>query len=379
VNDGAEPTPAAGTSSARRLLPWIGGAGAIALAYALRGVILPLFLAFLVAYALDPLVERLERWRIPRSVGAPLLMLALVAAVVTVIFLGVPFAVDEFGRAAERLPLELASARHRIEDLLWARFHYRLPHTWSELVAKYGDDLRSQLPDASKIGSAIIGSVSAIFVLLGTLIVPIFALYLLGDFDRIIKRSELLVPRRWAPHVADVMREIHTTLGRYVRGQLLTNLILACLYATGLSLTGVRLAIPIGVMTGLLSFIPYVGLIVGSIMATVMALLDWQGPGQIAGVLAVMATVGVLDGMVITPRIVGGSVGLKPLEVLLTMMAAGTLFGFFGVLLAVPIGAVLKILLHRAVMAYLASSFYAQPAVAPATESAPQRPEQAAE
>lgn len=380
MNDGAEPTHDAGTLNIRRLLPWVGVAAALALAYALRGVILSLFLAFLVAYALDPVVERLERWRIPRSVGAPLLMLALVAAVVTAVFLGVPLAADEFRRASERLPQEYASLRHRIEDLLWARYHYRLPTTWSELFAKYGDDLRSQMPDASKIGSAIIGSVSAIFVLLGTLIVPIFALYLLGDFDRIIKRAELLVPRRWAPHVADVMREIHTTLGRYVRGQLLTNLILACLYATGLSLTGVRLAIPIGVVTGLLSFIPYVGLIVGTVMATLMALLDWQGPGQIAGVLAVMATVGALDGMVITPRIVGGSVGLRPLEVLLTMMAAGTLFGFFGVLLAVPIGAVLKILLHRAVMAYLASSFYAQGSTPEAAQDgASSSPGQAAE
>lgn len=354
--------------TARRLLPWIGAAGALALAYALRGVILPLFLAFLVAYALDPVVDRLERWRIPRAVGAPLVMLTLVALVVTATFLGVPFAVDEFRSASERLPQELGSLRHRIEDLMWGRYHYRLPETWSELFAKYGDDLRSQLPEASKIGGAILGSVGLIFVLLGTLIVPIFALYLLGDFDRIVKQAELLVPRRWAPGVADLMREIHTTLGRYVRGQLLTNLILACLYATGLSLTGVRLAIPIGIVTGLLSFIPYVGLVLGAVLATLMALLDWHGPGQIAGVLAVMATVGVLDGMVITPRIVGGSVGLKPLEVLLTMMAAGTLFGFLGVLLAVPIGAVLKILLHRAVMAYLASSFYTLPAQPAATQ-----------
>jgi predicted PurR-regulated permease PerM len=258
-----------------------------------------------------------------------------------------------------------------------------MPATWSELFAKYGGDLRSQLPDAAKIGGAIIGSVSALFVLLGTLIVPIFALYLLGDFDRIVARAALLVPRRWepgitrlarevraallvprrwAPAVDEVMREIHTTLGRYVRGQLLTCLVLACLYAGGLSATGVRLAVPIGVLTGLLAFVPYAGLILGTMLGSLMALLDWQGPGQIAGVLVVMTTVGVLDGMVITPRIVGGSVGLKPLEVLLTMMAAGTLFGFLGVLLAVPIGAVVKILLQRAVAAYLASSFYAQPA-----------------
>ncbi|APR81391.1 Putative permease often clustered with de novo purine synthesis [Minicystis rosea] len=337
-----------------------------ALAYALRGLILPLFLAFLVAYALDPIVERLERARIPRSVGAPLLMLALVAAVVTAIFLGVPFAVSEFRQASERLPAELETLRGRIEELLWTRFHYRLPVTWTELFIKYRGELRSQLPEVSQIGSAIVGSVGMIFVLLGTLIVPIFALYMLGDFDRIVKQGALLVPRRWAPAVDELMREIHTTLGRYVRGQLLTNLILAGLYASGLSLTGVRLAVPIGLLTGMLAFIPYIGMIIGTILATLMALLDWQGPGQIAGVVGVMVTVGVLDGMLITPRIVGGSVGLKPLEVLITMMAAGTLFGWFGVFLAVPLGAVLKIFVHRGVDAYLRSEFYTRPAPAAA-------------
>jgi predicted PurR-regulated permease PerM len=200
--------------------------------------------------------------------------------------------------------------------------------------------------------------VGVIFVVLGTLIIPIFALYLLGDFNRIVARAALLVPRRYAPQVTAVVGEIHVTLGRYVRGQLITNLVLATLYAGGLALTGIRLAVPIGVLTGLLAFIPYVGLATGTLLAVLMALLDWHSSGQLAAVVVVMATVGLLDSMVITPRIVGGSVGLKPLEVLLTMMASATLFGFLGVLLAVPIGAVLKILLHRAVEAYLGSAYY---------------------
>jgi predicted PurR-regulated permease PerM len=350
----------------RRLLGAAGVALALVLAYLLRGVLLPLFLAFLVAYALDPVVGRLERVRVPRSVGAPLVMLALVAVVVTAVFVGVPIAVDEFRHASERLPQELDSLRLRMEELLWVRYHYRLPETWSELVAKYGTDLRQSLPEASKIGGAIVGSMSALLVLLGTLIVPIFALYLLGDFDRIVRRAALLVPRRWAPGVNEVVHEIHVALGRYVRGQLLTSGILAALYAIGLSITGVRMAVPIGILTGMLAFVPYVGLALGTLLAALMALLDWQGGGQIVAVLAVMATVGILDGMVITPRIVGGSVGLRPLEVLLTMMAAGTLLGFVGVLLAVPIGAVLKILLHRAVGAYLGSTFYHRAAAAAA-------------
>jgi predicted PurR-regulated permease PerM len=122
----------------------------------------------------------------------------------------------------------------------------------------------------------------------------------------------------------------------------------------------VRLAVPIGVLTGMLAFVPYVGFGFGATLAVSMATLDWQGPGRLLAVLAVMLGVQVLDGLVVTPRIVGRSVGLAPLEVLLTMMAAGTLFGFLGVLLAVPLGAVVKILARRFVRAYLASDFYGQ-------------------
>ncbi len=360
------------TPGTRRVLAAAGVALALALAYTLRGVIVPLFLAFLLAYALNPVVDRLERLRVPRSVGAPLVMLALVAAVVTAIFVGVPFAVDEFKGASQRLPQQLESLRERAGDLLWTRFHYRLPETWTDIFAKYGSTLRGELPDAGKIGSAIFGTVSAIFVLLGMLIVPIFALYLLSDFDRIVVRAATLVPRRWAAGVGSVMHEIHVTLGRYVRGQLITCLILSALYSTGLSFTGVRMAVLIGVLTGTLSFIPYVGLITGTTLAVLMTLLDWHSTGQLVAVLLVMATVGILDGMVITPRIVGGSVGLKPLEVLVTMMATGTLFGFVGVLLAVPIGAVVKILLHRAVEGYLKSPFYKHEPKEPDTANAAQ-------
>jgi len=347
----------------RRLLGAVGVALFVALVYALRGVLVPLFLAFLIAYALDPLVDRLERARVPRSAGAPVVMLALISIVFTTIFVGVPVVSDELSRAAERLPEQLDALHQRTDELLFQRFHYRLPATWGELLNKYGSQIPDKMPSASKMVDALFGTVNAIFFLLGTLIVPVFTLYLLMDFDRIIERAETLIPRRWAKTVTALSSEIHGTLGRYVRGQLITNLILAVLYATGLRLVGIRLAVPIGVMTGLLAFIPYVGLALGTTLATVMALLDWQSSGQVVGVLVVMTTVGTLDAMVITPRIVGGSVGLRPLEVLLTMAAAATLFGFLGVLLAVPLGAVLKILLGHATRAYLRSAFYREKAV----------------
>jgi predicted PurR-regulated permease PerM len=336
-------------------------AAALALAWFLRGVLVPLFFAFLVAYALDPLVDRLEKLRVPRGLGALVVMVASIAVLVLVLFFAVPLVIDEFENAARRLPEQLDALRVAAKDWLWARYHYKLPITWSEILTKYGEVLHQAAPSAGSVASALFGTVNAIFLALGTLIVPVLSLYLLADFNGIIAGAARLVPRRWAGPVEEVALSIHGTLGRYVRGQLLTNLVLSVLYATGLTLVGVRLALPIGVLTGMLAFVPYVGLFTGTFLAVLMAVLDWQSMGHVLLTFGTMMGIGLLDSMVVTPRIVGGSVGLKPIEVLLTMMAAATLFGFFGVLLAVPLGAVLKILVGRGVDAYLASRFYAEP------------------
>jgi predicted PurR-regulated permease PerM len=178
------------------------------------------------------------------------------------------------------------------------------------------------------------------------------------DFDEIVQRASVLIPRRYASLATEVARDVHVTLGRYVRGQVTACLLLAMIYALGLHILGIRLAIPIGVLTGLFAFVPYIGFGVGLAMALGMAILDFHGAGTLVGVVGVMLLGQVIDGLLITPRIVGGSVGLKPIEVLLTMMAAATLFGFLGVLLAVPLGAVVKILVVRATKAYLGSPYY---------------------
>jgi predicted PurR-regulated permease PerM len=345
----------------RRALAWIAGAALIGLVYLLRGVLVSFFLAFLIAYALDPIVDRLERIKVPRSAAAPLVIVALIAGIITLLITGLPAVGEQFADASKRLPAQLESLHVRLDGMLWDQFHYRMPATASDLLARYGEQIKEAIPSASQLRSAAGDTIQSVFVVLGFLIVPVFAIYLLTDFNRMIDRGAVLVPRRWAPGVNKIVGEVHHTLGKYVRGQLICCLILAVLYGTALRIVGVRLAIPIGVLTGLLAFVPYVGLALGIALSMTMALLDWHGGGQLIAVLAVMGGVGLLDSMIITPRIVGGSVGLKPLEVLFTMAAAATLFGFLGVLLAVPLGAVLKILLRHATEAYMASGFYRQP------------------
>lgn len=351
-------------TSFRRKMYFLALVLVLGLAYTLRGILVPLFLAFLFAYALDPFVDRLEALRVPRSLGAILVMLGLAGLFTVVLVYAIPMFVDEVTDASATLPEKIGRLQARLEPWFLTQLHIKLPHSVNDLSKAAADRLQGEAGWESARMAAF-GTLGYVGVALSALIVPVFALYLLIDFDRIVNKVEQLIPRRWSPGISSVARDIHKTLSGYVRGQLTANVVLAALYATGLRVVDIRLAVPIGVMTGMLAFVPYVGFTMGLLLALSMAILDWQSAGTVLGVLVVMIGVQIIDAMVITPRIVGRSVGLAPLEVILTMMTAGALFGFLGVLLAVPLGAVAKILIQRGVRTYLASAFYNRPADSP--------------
>jgi predicted PurR-regulated permease PerM len=356
------PRSVAASPTFQRFLTFFGIAAVLGLAYLLRGVLVPLFLAFLVAYALDPMVDRLESWKIPRSLGAFMVMFAIASLFAIILVYAVPVFLDELIDASQDFPEQVDRLKSRMEPWMWQHFHVRMPHTLNDLGRALGDKFQTDMPSLTQAAATgFFSTLSYLGTILRILIVPVFALYLLIDFDRIVSYVGTLVPRRYLAPVGDVARQVHKTLGGYVRGQLTANIVLGALYATGLRIVDIRLAVPIGVLTGMLAFVPYIGFMTGLILALAMAILDWQGAGQVVGVVAVMGLVQILDAMFVTPRIVGRSVGLAPIEVLVTMMAAASLFGFFGVLLAVPLGAVVKILVQRGVKAYLASDFYKKP------------------
>jgi predicted PurR-regulated permease PerM len=347
------------SQNARQLMLFLGVFVIFLVAYVLRGVLVPLFFAFLLAYALDPLVNKLEAARVPRTVGALAVMTAIIGVIAAFLIFAVPLFIDELRTAAADLPSELEALEARIEPWTWRTFHLKLPHSMNDLNRVVAEKVQAEFPTmASTAALALFGTLSYVAVVLSALIVPLFALYLLIDFDRIMARASQLVPRRWLAPTTDIAKQMHRVLGGYVRGQLTANIVLGALYSAGLRLVDIRLAVPIGVFTGMMAFVPYVGFLTGLGVALTMAILDWHGLGTLLGVATVMLGVQVLDGTFVTPRIVGRSVGLAPLEVLITMMAAATLFGFVGVLLAVPLGAVVKLLLQRATRAYLASDFY---------------------
>lgn len=342
--------------------PWryVWALGGIALVgyvtYLLRGILVPLFVAFLVAYALDPVVDRLEALKVPRVLGALAVMAALSTLLALVLIYVVPYFLGELRDAAKNLPQQLAALQAMVSPWLASQLHFEAPVTvsdWTQLVSHL--DRQALMSTSSTV---LFGTLGYVALALSLLVIPVFALYLLIDFDRIVAKVGTLIPRRWITPVSDIAHQIHRTLGGWVQGQLTTSLVLAALYAIGLRVVGIRLAVPIGILTGILAFIPYVGFFVGMMLALAMAFFEWHGFGPVLGVTVVMLGVQMLDGTLITPRIVGRSVGLSPLEVILTMMGAATLFGFLGVFLAVPIGAVAKILIGRLSQAYTASNFY---------------------
>lgn len=351
--------PSAGAQFLRRIWIALGIAGAIGIVYLLRSVSVPLFFAFLLAYALDPIVDRLEAMRVPRALGAAVTLGGLFAVGIMGFIYTVPIFIEELRSAAEEFPDQLQKLQTRAEPWLLTNLKVKIPHTMNELTKTLGEKAQARVPEmAGAVAVALFGTLTYVSVALSALIVPVFALYLLIDFNSIVIRVRYLTPRRWVVPVSDISNQIHRTLGGYVRGQITTNIVLGALYALGLRIIDIRLAVPIGVLTGMLAFVPYVGFFIGLSLGLAVAVLDWHGISHVVGVIAVMGGVQLLDGMVITPRIVGRSVGLRPLEVLVTMMVAATLFGFLGVLLAVPLGAVVKILVVRSVDAYLESEFY---------------------
>ncbi|MFO0569700.1 MAG: AI-2E family transporter [Polyangiaceae bacterium] len=360
---------------------WLAGVALVGFClYWLREVLTPIFLAFTIAYILDPVVDRLEAWRIPRGLAIGVVIVLCTAAIAVFMLLVIPEVAKDVASVAQELPGHAKRALERAEPFLRAQ-GVQVPHTADEWIAQLkskADSISaSQLePVGAALKALVGGTVSAIGAVFGALIVPILAVYLLADFDHMIRGIHELVPLRFRDTVASYAREIDGTLSQFMRGQLTVMLILAVLYGGSYWLLGVRLAVPIGILAGILNFVPYVGGAFALVAGLLMSLLGGGGAGQIAGVVVAYAVVQTLEGFVITPRIVGESVGLREIWVLVALFVGGEVFGFLGVLLAVPAAAVLKIFVARALEHYRKSSLFLAPALgdALAAELAPRPP-----
>jgi len=357
------------------------------LVYAARSVLTPLFLAFAIAYMLDPVIDRFEAWKIPRPAGIAIVLLVLFGSLATFIALVLPVVASDVATVASELPAKISVLIASAEP--WLSAHgIKVPHTTTEWMEKLGANANSlassMLAPAGGILSAVVaGGFSVVGSVVAALVVPVLSIYLLNDFDRITATVRSHLPRRYRRVITEYAREIDAALSHFLRGQLTVMAIIAVLYGTAYSILGVRLALPIGIISGTLSFIPYLGSAFALSSGLLMSLLGGYHPGQLVGVVIAYAIVQTLEGFVIAPRVMGKSVGLPDMWVLIALFVGGEIFGFLGVLLAVPTAAVIKIFLARAVDIYHESELYLEgpaslrsipPAEPVCTSSAPPSP-----
>lgn len=333
-----------------------------ALVVLLRAVLTPVFFALLLAYVLDPLVDRFEAAHLPRSVGIAVLLFVALSLLTLFSLLVLPAIVRDLSELG--ITLYQALTRLLAQASPWLRAHgVRVPadpeRALEALGARaFGFSPSALAPVGGALGAALGGTASVIASVAHFLLVPVFSFYFLHDFDRMVVSARELLPAAVRPVVVAMAVEVDSVLGQFVHGQLTVMAILATLYAVGYSIVQVPLAVPISVLAGLLSFIPYVGSGLALVFGLLMVLLHFTGWGQVLGVVGVYALVQALEGFVITPRIVGGKLGLSPVWVLFSLLAFGELFGFVGVMLALPASAVIKVFVSHGLRRYRDSALF---------------------
>jgi predicted PurR-regulated permease PerM len=342
-----------------------GGIFAIAtfvLLYVLRGVLTPVLVAFALAYLLDPAVDRLEALRVPRALGIAVLLLVSLLVLVIGALLVVPAVARDLAALATELPVALGRLLARLQAFLLS-LGIELPDSGEAALAALQQHAQSLAPNAVAVvrsgALALVGGTASLASgVAALLIVPVLAFYLLRDFDVMVAAAIELLPPRLRDRIVPLGREVDVMLGQFVRGQLIVMAILGVLYAAGFSLVGVRLAVPIGIIAGVISFIPYVGSALALALALLMTALHLGSLMQYVLVIVVYAVIQTLEGFVITPRIVGDKLGLSPVWVLLALLAGGDLFGFMGVMLALPLAAVVKVFAMHGLRRYRLSAMY---------------------
>ncbi|NRB05392.1 MAG: AI-2E family transporter [Rhodobacteraceae bacterium] len=317
--------------------------------------LLPFVLGAAIAYFLDPVADRLEKLGASRALATAIITLSAVVIFVILALLVIPTLVNQTVALVNAAP-EIAS---QISAALTNRFPSLLDEnsTLSQSIAAVAQTVQSR--GGELLNTALTSAASLINVVVLFVIVPVVAVYLLLDWDRMVARIDELLPRDHAPVIRQLAHEIDQTLASFIRGMGTVCIILGCYYAIALMLVGLQFGLVVGFVAGLLTFIPYVGALVGGALAVGLALFQFWGDWLWIVVVAVIFQIGqIIEGNVLTPRLVGSSVGLHPVWLIFALSVFGALFGFVGMLVAVPVAAGIGVIVRFLVGRYTSSKLY---------------------
>lgn len=330
--------------------------------YLARRVVTPFFIAFALAYLLDPLVDRLEKWKLSRTTAVVVLLFLFFLVTVTGVVILVPLFKAQMEHLAHSLPNYLKTlqewGRPLIENIAWLEPE-RIQKALQESLQKMGELPVQLLGNLSEfLWNSLSSLFNAILVAVNLFIIPVAMFYLLRDFDVINEKIKNMVPPRLRDAFVDIFAEIDRVLSKFVRGQLMVATLMATLYGAGLFACGTPMSLFIGILAGYANLVPYLGLVFGFLPAAVLTFLQFQELTPVLGVVAVFGVVQMLEGMVITPRVVGDQVGLHPVAIMVAVLVGAELFGLLGVVLAVPVAAVINVLMRRGIGWYKQSPAY---------------------
>jgi len=341
---------------------WYWGVGFVvflALLWLLRDVLTPFVAGMAVAYFLDPVCDRLERAGLSRTLATTVvtaIFFVLFAAVIAV--LG-PLFVGQIAALANALPGYIETLQTSVLPWLASmleRFGIENLQDAQAYAKNFGNDL---VRIAGNFLKGIVGGLSALANIVSlAIITPIVAFYLLRDWDKMVARIDALLPLATAGVIREQLRAIDRSMAGFVRGQATVCLLLGIFYGVGLVLVGLDFGFVVGFFTGLVSFVPYFGMLIGFVAGMVLALLQFDTVTPIVLVAVVFGIGQVIEGNFLTPKLVGGQVGLHAVWIIFALMAGGSLFGFLGILLAVPVAAVIGVLIRFSLQQYLASPLY---------------------
>ncbi|WP_298609043.1 AI-2E family transporter [uncultured Thiothrix sp.] len=333
---------------------------ATTLFYLLSPMLTPFFVAALLAYLGDPLVDRLENMKLSRTLSVTVVFVVISLIILIFFLFLVPLLEMQIKHLGEKLPGYLDWSLSMFGTYLQAQLGVDPAilqgEKLKELVAsnwqQTGGLIKNVLQTLSKSGFMVVGW-------LGTLaLIPVLLFYLLRDWDNLVAYIHDLLPRSVEPTVSRLAKESDEMLGAFLRGQFMVMIALSILYWLGLSLIGLDFALLIGFIAGLVSFVPYLGLIVGITIAGIAILFQTQDPLNLLWILGVFVVVQVIEGSVLTPWLVGERIGLHPVAVIFAVLAGGQLFGFVGVLLALPVAAILVVIMRHLHETYKQSNVY---------------------